>query len=62
MISLFVAGITPARTKNSHTNTLSSLPGGVYSVYINTPSWIKTCPAMPLSHKQAHIYTGFIDM
>jgi hypothetical protein len=35
--------------------TLSSLPGRVYSLYMNTPSWIKTsCPTMPLSHKQIY--------
>jgi hypothetical protein len=53
---LFVAGIPPATTRNSHISTLPSLPGRVYSVYINTPSWIKTsCPAMPLSHKQGKL-------
>jgi hypothetical protein len=31
----FVAGIPQsAKTRNSHTSTLSSLPGGVYSIYI----------------------------
>ena len=31
----FVAGIPQsAKMKNSHTSTLSSLPGGVYSIYI----------------------------
>ena len=31
----FVAGILQsAKMKNSHTSTLSSLPGGVYSIYI----------------------------
>ena len=43
--------IPPARTRNSHISTPSSLPGGVYSVYIKT-----YCPVMPLSYKQAHIY------